>query len=586
MAALQRCRMNGGDIVAQVLERHGVRFLFTLCGGHISPIVVGAKARGLRVIDVRHEATAGVAAGAGCRVAGLTGVAAVTPGPGVTNTLTAVKNAQLAQSPLVLLGGATATLLRGRGALQDIDQIELMAPHVKLAIRVKRVRDLAPSLARAFRVAAEAVPGPVFVECPVDLLYDEKTVREMSGAKAAGDARGLLDVALRWIVRAHVARTFRGASRVPPYVAVPPAPAKPGELEITHAARLLRSALRPVILLGSQATLGGPARARRVGQAVERLGIPAYLSGMARGLLGRRHPLFFRHHRAQALKEADLVILAGVPCDFRLNYGLSIARKARVVALNRGDHDARMNRRPTMDIIADPAESLFALAEAAPSSGSASSRWLATLRDRDEQREREIVARANHAGEFVDPVHLLRTVESALGDASILVGDGGDFVATASYIVTPRAPLAWLDPGVFGTLGVGAGYALAAKLVCPESDVWLLWGDGSAGYGLVEVDTFVRHGIGVLALVGNDASWGQIARDQVPRLGDDVATTLRRSDYDVVAAGFGATGMRIGQNGEAGTILAKALEETRRGRPVVVNAHLARTDFRKGSISM
>jgi len=321
--------MHGGDILADVLQRHGVRFLFTLCGGHISPILVGAKARGIRVIDVRHEATAVFAADAVSRLTGIPGVAAVTAGPGVTNTITAVKNAQLAQSPLILLGGATATLLRGRGALQDIDQMALVAPHVKLAIAVKKVRDLGPALTRAFRVAQEGVPGPVFIECPVDLLYDEKTVREMSGAKALGATKGPQDVALQLIIRAHLARTFRGASRISSRAPIPPAPARPSERETERVADLLREAKRPVILLGSQATLGGPTRAARVAQAIERLGVPAYLSGMARGLLGKRHSLFFRHHRAKALKEADLVILAGVPCDFRLNYASRSREKRR-----------------------------------------------------------------------------------------------------------------------------------------------------------------------------------------------------------------------------------------------------------------
>ena len=178
--------MTGGDLVADVLVRQGVRFLFTLCGGHISPLLVSAKARGVRVVDTRHEATAVFAADAVARLTGVPGVAAVTAGPGVTNTITALKNAQMAQSPLVLLGGATATLLRGRGALQDIDQMALVRPHVKRASRVTRVRDLAPALDAAFRLSREGVPGPVFLECPVDLLYPESLVREWYGAKSAG----------------------------------------------------------------------------------------------------------------------------------------------------------------------------------------------------------------------------------------------------------------------------------------------------------------------------------------------------------------------------------------------------------------
>jgi acetolactate synthase-1/2/3 large subunit len=305
---------------------------------------------------------------------------------------------------------------------------------------------------------------------------------------------------------------------------------------------------------------------------------------MSRGLLGARHPLFFRHHRAKALKEADLVILAGVPCDFRLNYGLSISRKARVVAVNRNEHDAKSNRRPTLAVLADPAELLFALAERAD--GSSRAAWCDGLRARDVEREKEIAAKADPNPSPVDPVHLLRTVDSVLTDGAVLVGDGGDFVATASYVVAPRGPLGWLDPGPFGTLGVGAGFALAAKLCRPESDVVLLWGDGSAGYGLAELDTFVRHGLGVIALVGNDASWAQIARDQVTILGDDVGTTLRRTDYHVVADGLGARGFVIRTSQEAPGVLAEAFASARAGTPVLVNAHLARTEFRKGSISM
>ena len=577
--------MHGGDLLAEVLKRHGVQFLFTLCGGHISPILVGAKARGIRVIDVRDEATAVFAADAVSRMTGIPGVAAVTAGPGVTNTITAIKNAQLAQSPLILLGGATATILRGRGALQDIDQMALVRPHVKLAIPVKKVRDLAPSLERAFRVSQEGTPGPVFVECPVDLLYDEKTVREMYGAKAVGAMKGPQDVALQLVLRAHLARTFRGSGRVSSRVAVPVSPPKPSESEIARAVTLVRAAKRPVLLLGSQATLGGPVRAQRVADAVTRLGVPAYLSGMSRGLLGARHPLFFRHHRAKALKEADLVILAGVPCDFRLNYGLSISRKARIVSVNRDEHDARANRRPTLAVIADPAELIFALSDGAADEGGRAA-WKESLRARDVDREKEIAAKADPNESPVDPVHLLRTFDGLLTDGTVLVGDGGDFVATASYVVSPRGPLGWLDPGPFGTLGVGAGFALAAKLCRPESDVVLLWGDGSAGYGLSEMDTFVRHGVGVVALVGNDASWAQIARDQVTILGDDVGTALRRTDYHVVAEGLGARGFVIRTSAEAPRVLAEALAAARAGAPVLVNAHLARTEFRKGSISM
>jgi thiamine pyrophosphate-dependent acetolactate synthase large subunit-like protein len=168
----------------------------------------------------------------------------------------------------------------------------------------------------------------------------------------------------------------------------------------------------------------------------------------------------------------------------------------------------------------------------------------------------------------------------------VIVADGGDFVSTASYVVRPRGPLSWLDPGVFGTLGVGAGFALGAKLVRPEAEVWILYGDGSVGYSLSEADTFVRHGLPVIAVVGNDAAWTQIAREQVEVLKDDVGVVLRRTDYDRAAEGLGAAGLRIDDPSCLEATLAKAKALAREGRPVYVNAILGKTEFRKGSISM
>src|ERR1700712_957689 len=219
--------MNGGGRIASVLVEREVRFLFTLCGGHISPILVGAKARGIRVVDVRHEVDAVFAADAVFRLTGVPGVAAVTAGPGVTNTITAIKNAQLAQSAVVLLGGAAATLLKGRGALQDIEQLPLIQPHVKWAASAATVRELVPMLEKAFDVARSGVPGPVFLECPIDLLYDEPLVREWYGASSKG--KGLAAAGLRFYLQRHATKLFAGADRVtasPRRTILPPPPGR------------------------------------------------------------------------------------------------------------------------------------------------------------------------------------------------------------------------------------------------------------------------------------------------------------------------------------------------------------------------
>ena len=359
---------------------------------------------------------------------------------------------------------------------------------------------------------------------------------------------------------------------------------EPEERAVRAAALRLAQSQRPLLLAGSQAMLD-LASVDTLAAAVTRLGVPSYLSGMARGLLGANHPLQMRHRRREALREADLVILAGVPCDFRLDYGNHIARRATLIAANRSRTDLMLNRRPDIAALGDPARFLHLLADRVML-GAHWKEWIERLRQRDAEREAEIVRQSTEPTAYVNPVYLCQVVNEALTDRSILVADGGDFVATASYIVRPRRPLSWLDPGPFGTLGVGAGFALGAKLCQPDADVWLLYGDGSAGYSLVEFDTFVRHNVPLIAVVGNDAGWTQIAREQVEILRDDVATTLAYSDYDRVAGGFGAVGYRLDDPELAEETLHQARQTAMQGKPVLVNVRIGTTDFRKGSLSM
>ena len=575
--------MNGGERVAAVLHAHGVRWLFTLCGGHIAPILTAAKAKGLRIVDTRDEVTAVFAADAVARLTGKPGVVAVTAGPGLTNTITALKNAQLAQSPLVLLGGAAPTALQGRGALQDIDQKPLIAPHVKRVFQVRRVADLGSSVNAALHWAAVGVPGPVFVECAVDLLYDEALIRQWY-ADAAGKGTSLGDRLLRWYLDRHANRMFAGSgvtqTPAPDPVRTPTAEAR----TIALAAGALARAQRPLMVIGSQATLLGD-RVTEVAAAITQMGIPVYLSGMARGLLGRDATLQMRHARRNALREADCVVLAGVPCDFRLDYGRHVRRSATLIAANRSRKDARLNRRPSIAALGDAGLTLIALAQQLGARANRAE-WTSALRARDAAREAEIDTQAQAHGEYVNPIALFRALDAVAGDDAVMVADGGDFVATASYILRPRGPLAWLDPGAFGTLGVGAGFALGAQSVRPQSEVWLIWGDGASGYGLAEFDTFVRHAVPVIAVVGNDASWAQIAREQVKMLHDDVGTVLARTDYHRVAEGFGAAGLVVKRTADVPAVLAEARSIARGGKPVLVNVWLDRSAFREGSLSM
>jgi acetolactate synthase-1/2/3 large subunit len=540
------------------------------------------------VVDVRDEVNAVFAADAVARMTGVPGVAAVTAGPGVTNTVTAVKNAQLAQSPVLIFGGAAATLLKGRGALQDIDQISLMEPITKWAVSVKKMSSIEPTVQKAMEVAQDGVPGPVFIEMPIDLLYPEDMVREMflqeSGVK---NSKSLGSKALELYMRGHLYRQFHQphVSIIPPIRdSLPPKPTNKSPY-LNKVVSLLRDAERPALVIGSQA-LVNTHDPEPIAAAIENLGIPTWLGGMARGLLGRYNDIQFRHKRSAALKEADLVIVAGFPFDFRLGYGRSISSRATLVAANLSASEMRKNRRPEIPVHMHAGEFLRALADAAGGGLGPWREWYDTLRARELQRDEEIAEQAKAPSDLVNPLLLFQRIEETMADDALLVVDGGDFVGTASYILRPRQPLSWLDPGVFGTLGVGGGFAVGAALVKPGKEVWLIYGDGSCAYSLAEMDTCVRHGLAPIAVIGTDGSWAQIAREQIPMLGTDIGTVLNRTAYHEAAQGYGAAGLLLDDPARIDATLQEAKTIAASGRPVVINVHIARTDFRKGSISV
>ncbi|XP_059174178.1 2-hydroxyacyl-CoA lyase 2-like [Physella acuta] len=586
----EKSTRHGGELVAQVLKAHNIKHIFTLAGGHISPILVACEKIGVRVVDTRHEVTAVFAADAVARMSGTVGVAAVTAGPGVTNTVTAVKNAQMAESPLLLIGGAAATLLKGRGALQDIDQISLFKPLCKYCATVKTVRDIVPTLRKALQIAQSGTPGPVFVEFPIDTLYPYHLVRKEIGMKDKGPA-SLGQKIVDWYLNNHLSTLFAGAweSREtgPLQVHHP----KASNAQIQKCIELISRAKKPVILLGSQATLP-PTPVEDLRKALETLGIPCFLGGMSRGLLGRYSSIQVRQQRREALREADLIVLAGAVCDFRLSYGRVFPRKTKIISINRDKDQLLKNSdmfwKPTLAVQSDVASFLVSVIGKLKGY-KCDPDWVKTLQTRDQEKEAANVAKCSEVTDVhLNPVKVLHAVENVLSDDAILVADGGDFVATAAYILRPRGPLRWLDPGAFGTLGVGGGFALGAKLCRPESDVWIIYGDGSLGYSIVEFDTYTRHKTPILAVVGNDASWMQIAREQVPMFGTDVACKLEFCNYETAAEGLGGKGFRLDRTneGEMEKVLHKALELSRSGSSVLINVLIGKTNFREGSISV
>jgi len=579
---------HGGELVAEVLQSHGVKFVFTLVGGHISPILVAAEALGIQIVDTRHEVSAVFAADAVARLSGTIGVAAVTAGPGVTNTVTAVKNAQLAESPVLLIGGAAAGMLKGRGALQDIDQMSLFRSVCKYCVSVTSVRDIVPSLKYAIQEAQSGTPGPVFVEFPIDVLYPYTLVKkEVLGSRKGSGLRAQL---VSWYLKNYVDNLFAGAWEARDLTPLPPIIRRATEREIQKTAELLSRAKRPLFLLGSQATLP-PTSVQTIRRSIEALGVPCFLGGMSRGLLGKNSHLQIRHQRKEALKEADLVILAGTVCDFRLSYGRVLPRGVPLIAVNRDKDQLYRNSdmfwKPALAVCADVGSFLQELSLTLVDY-KCSPDWLQQLRDRDMAKEE-----LNHAmslepaDKYLNPLKVLHEVEKVLPDNAILVADGGDFVGTAAYILRPRGPLSWLDPGAFGTLGVGGGFALGAKLCRPDAEVWILYGDGSCGFSVAEVDTMTRHKVPVIALVGNDAGWTQIAREQVPMFGTNVACKLSYTDYQEVCKGYGGKGLLVSEDSaDLSSILKTAQSLCREGHTVFINALIGSSKFREGSVSV
>ena len=565
--------------IGSFFKQKNIPSVFTLCGGHISPILVGCEKENINIIQVRDEVSAVFAADAVSRLTDSVGVAIVTAGPGVTNTITAIKNAQMAQSPVLLIGGAAATLLKGRGSLQDIDQISLLKTYVKSAVSVKKTRDVIPTLANALNTATSGVPGPVFVELPIDLLYPEEDIRKEFINQLPKS--GYFAKIAHWYVERHLNDLF--SSKKSSIKVKPVKEFKLDQRKIDKAALAIVKAKKPVFLLGNQVTQNKEFLPMCL-KSIDKLSVPTFTSGMARGCFGASDKYFFRHNRKHALKNADVVVTLGIPLDFRLGYGFSINKDATLIAVNKSKEDLNKNRKPDIGIHADPSRIMHEIGKII--NPPSCKEWIKELTGLEEKRETEILQFSKYETDFVNPVHLCKTIDNFIDEESILVADGGDFVGTASYTIRPRSALGWLDPGPFGTLGVGGGFAIGAKSSFPKKEVWVFYGDGASAYSLAEFDTLCRHKLPVIAIIGNDASWQQIAREQKQMLGSNIGTELAFNAYEKVVEGYGGKGYYVENHDTLNETLKRAKEDAKLGYPVLINIKISKSDFRKGSISV
>ncbi|HEY1954827.1 MAG TPA: thiamine pyrophosphate-binding protein [Polyangiaceae bacterium] len=538
--------VHGWRLVAQALKRHGTSHLFTLCGGHIQAIYDGCLDEGIRVVDVRHEQTAGHAADGWARVTGKPGVCAVTAGPGVTDVVTAVANAQRAGIPLVCIGGAGPRALCDMGSLQDMDCVSLMRPITKWSVQVPETRRIAEYIDSAMRIAQSNVPGPVFLEMPLDLLMNMHDDADLPMTAP---------------------------------LAEPPRPAgDPRSIE--RAAAMLKEAARPVFLIGSQLRFSPKRDA--VKRAADAYGVPFYLNGMARGAIPFEHAGLFSRSRKAALAQADLVFVFGTPFDFRLDYGRSIG-SARIVQIDLDGAELGRNRKVDVAIHGDSGLVLDQLLEALPSKKAPD--WLATIRADEDKRREKMRAEIDSNVSPPNPLRVCSEIGKRLGKNDVVIGDGGDFVATAAYVLKLEQPQLWMDPGPLGTLGVGPGYAMAAKLARPDANVVLVYGDGSFGLHGLEFEAMARQKIPVVAVIGNDAGWTQIRRGQVEIYGEEraVATGLEYTRYEKAVEACGGFGAYVEKIEDLGPALDAAFASK---VPACVNVKIAKSDFRKGAISV
>jgi acetolactate synthase-1/2/3 large subunit len=522
-------RVHGGRLIARRLRAFGVTKLFTLSGGHLFSIYDGCRAEGIDIVDVRHEQSAAFAAEGWAKVTRSVGVCALTAGPGVTNGMSAIASASLNHSPIVVLGGRAPQLRWGQGSLQEIDHVPFVRPLVKLAATAAETAEIPSLIDDAFRGAVGPFPGPAFLDFPLDYVFME-------------------------------------ADEPAPPEALPE-PWRGEGADVERTAALLRGAERPVVMAGTDLYWGRGEGALRV--LAERLRIPVFLNGLGRGCLPADHELCFARARSHALRAADVALVVGVPLDFRLGFGASFAPDADLIVIDVAE-PAREHPRPVAaELYGALPATLEALAGAAAPPPSGRENWISSLRAVETER------RAAEAADLADPrapLHPMRVYGELMGmldrDA-IVIGDGGDFVSFAGRVVDSFTPGCWLDPGPFGCLGSGPGYALAAKLAWPERQVVLLLGDGAFGFSGMEFDTLARHGVAVVAVMGNNGIWALEKHPMEMVYGYSVAAELRPGTrYDQVVAALGCEGEFVSEPTQLRAALERAFASD---RPALVN---------------
>jgi acetolactate synthase-1/2/3 large subunit len=517
---------HGGELALAALRAYGVTEMFTLSGAHVFPLYDAAHKAGMPIYDVRHEQSAVFAAEAVAKLQRRPGLAVLTAGPGVTNGISGLTSAYFNGSPVLVLGGRAPAFRWGAGSLQEIDHVPLVAPVTKYAATVGDTASIPTEVARALAATINSHRGPVFLDVPLEVLF------------SSDDAA--------------------------PPIAADLAPIEPDPDDVRRAGALLATAERPVIIAGSDVWAGDAVAALRA--AAEALQVPVFANGMGRGALPPGHPLAFTKARRPALNEADVVAVIGTPLDFRLGFGeFGAAQVIHIV-------DAPDQRASHVETAVSPAGDLHRILSAFADSGgdrADHAEWIEGLRAAEHAgavRDAEAMAADTDP---IKPARVYGELRKLLADDAVTIGDGGDFVSYAGRYLEPARPGTWLDPGPYGCLGTGMGYAMGARVTYPDRQVCVLMGDGAAGFSLLDVEALVRQRLPVVIVVGNNGIWGLEKHPMRAMYGYDVAADLQPGlRYDGVVTALGGAGETVARSADLGPALERAFGS---GVPYLVN---------------
>jgi acetolactate synthase-1/2/3 large subunit len=458
--------------------------------------------------------------------------------------MSAIASAQANHSPMVVLGGRAPALRWGQGSLQEIDHVPFVRPVSKLAVTAGSTEEIPGLVDEAFAVAVAGHGGPTFVDFPLDYVFME--ARDRSADEPAGEPE----------IQDQEANASRLASS---HGAAGAAIARAGEL--------LRGAERPVIMAGTDLYWGHGEQALE--ELAATLRVPVFLNGLARGCVPADHELFFSRTRGQALQGADVALVVGVPMDFRLGFGGAFGEDTEIVVVDVAEPERRHPREVAAECYGALGPTLTDLRLAAGAKGLSSERWIADLRAAESERREAERAELGDERHPLHPMRLYAELGNVLERDAIIVGDGGDFVSYAGRVIDSYQPGCWLDPGPFGCLGSGPGYALAAKLSHPEREVVLLLGDGAFGFSGMEFDTLARHGVNVVGIMGNNGIWALEKHPMEFLYGYSVAAELRpKTRYDLLVEALGGHGELVERPQDLRPALERAFAS---GRPALVN---------------